>query len=576
MSRISRRSLLALLPLASAARALARPVPGDSPPPQKTPATRSKAPPRPSVVVVGAGAFGGWTALHLRRRGARVTLVDAWGPGNSRASSGGATRVIRGVYGPNRIYTAMARRAFQLWHENEARWKKTLYTRTGALWMVADSGDFVRASIPFLKEFAFAYEELTPAEAGRRYPQVDFDGIQWALLEKEAGYLLARRSCADVLEGFLAEGGTYREGVASPGKLEGGRAAAVALSDGTKLTADAYVFACGPWLPKLFPDVVGSRIQPTRQEVFYFGTPAGDPRFSERQMPVWVETPRFFYGIPGNERRGFKIADDARGPAFDPTAGDRTPTADGAKGARAYISRRFPALADAPLLEARVCQYENSPDSHFIVDRHPEAENLWLVGGGSGHGFKHGPALGELVAANVLGRSRSSRRSLCLVSSRPSTEGTEVAMQNLFDSPARQEILERLGALSPGASRQWGKMDAGQMLAHCSVALEAGTGDKPRKQQLIGRLLSPFVRKGLLGEKPFSRNSPTDPTFIVADAREFAAERERLLRLVHRFCDRGPAEAGKHAHSFFGRMSGDEWGRLMYKHIDHHLKQFGS
>ena len=203
----------------------------------------------------------------LLRRGARVTLVDAWGPGNARASSGGETRVIRGVYGKDRIYTAMARRAFQLWHENEARWKKTLYTRTGALWMVADSGEFLRDSIPIIREFGFAHEELTAAEARKRYPQIDFAGIERALLEKEAGYLLARRSCVDVVEGFLAEGGTYREAMASPGEIAGGRMAGVRLSDGTRLTADVYVFACGPWLPKLFPDMVGNRIEPTRQDV---------------------------------------------------------------------------------------------------------------------------------------------------------------------------------------------------------------------------------------------------------------------------------------------------------------------
>jgi glycine/D-amino acid oxidase-like deaminating enzyme len=357
----------------------------------------------PSVVVVGAGAFGGWTALMLRRRGAKVTLVDAWGPGNSRASSGGETRVIRGIYGTSRIYTAMARRAFQLWQENEARWKKPLYTRTGALWMAADAGEFIRASLPYLREFGFAYEELSAADAARRYPQIRFDGIRWALLEKEAGYLLARRSCADVVEGFLAEGGEYRESLVTPGEIAAGRLAGVSLSDGSRLTADAYVFACGPWLPKVFPSLLGSTIQPTRQEVFYFGTPAGDLRFSDRQMPVWVETPRFFYGIPGNERRGFKIADDARGAPFDPTSGDRTLSAEALRNARDYLARRFPPLADAPLVESRVCQYENSSDQNFIVDRHPEAENAWIVGGGSGHGFKMGPAMGELVAANVLG-----------------------------------------------------------------------------------------------------------------------------------------------------------------------------
>jgi glycine/D-amino acid oxidase-like deaminating enzyme len=387
---VSRRALLA-----SAAGVLAAAWPRRA---------RAAAAPRSSVVVVGAGAFGGWTALTLLRLGARVTLVDSWGPGNSRASSGGETRVIRSVYGKSRIYTEMARRSFELWRENEGRWKKRLYTRTGALWMLGDAGDYVRSAQPHLRALGFPYEELSSAEARRRYPQVDFTGIEWCFLEKEAGYLLARRSCADVLEAFLVGGGVYRQASAAPGEISGDRLTAISLSDGTRLVADHYVFACGPWLSRVFPEVIGSRIEPTRQEVFYFGAPAGDARFSESQFPVWVEVPRFFYGIPGNEWRGFKIADDARGPSFDPTSGERVASAEGLRSAREYLARRFPALAKAPLLESRVCQYENSPDGDFLIDRHPGAGNLWLVGGGSGHGFKHGPAVGELVAANVLGQ----------------------------------------------------------------------------------------------------------------------------------------------------------------------------
>lgn len=148
-------------------------------------------------------------------------------------------------------------------------------------------------------------------------------------------------------------------------------------------------------------------------------------------------------------------------------------------------------------------------------------------------------------------------------------------MQNLFDGPARQELLGRLNRFSPEAVRQWGKMTAAQMLAHCAVALEAGTGDTPRRQQLIGKLFGPFVRKSLLGDKPFSKGSPTDPTFVVKDERDFRSEKDRLTGLVEKFCQRGPEEAGRQTHSFLGAMSGDEWGRLMYKHLDHHLKQFG-
>lgn len=148
-------------------------------------------------------------------------------------------------------------------------------------------------------------------------------------------------------------------------------------------------------------------------------------------------------------------------------------------------------------------------------------------------------------------------------------------MQTLFDPAGRKAITDRLAALPPTAIRQWGKMDVAQMLAHCANALEVGTGDRPRKQAFIGKIFAPFVRASLLGDKPFSRNSPTDPTFVITDPREFAREKQRLLDLVARFCAQGPSSAGKQVHSFFGRISGDQWGVLMHKHLDHHLGQFG-
>jgi len=355
------------------------------------------------VVVVGAGAFGGWTAWHLRRRGARVTLVDAWGPGNSRASSGGETRVIRGTYGPRRVYTVLAARSLALWREQERRWKRQLYYPIGVLWLVEDDDQYERAALPILKETGLAFEELSGAETARRYPQINCEKVRWAILERDAGYLTARLACEAVLAGFLEEGGEYRQLAVRPGDVAAGAMHGVALSDGSVLRADAYVFAAGPWLGRLFPDVIGDLVRATRQEVFFFGTPPGDARFTEEALPVWADHgARFMYGIPGNRWRGFKVADDTRGPPFDPTAGERQATAEGLRAAREYLGYRFPGLAGAPLLEARVCQYEQSPDEHFIIDRHPGADNVWLVGGGSGHGFKHGPAVGELVAAHVL------------------------------------------------------------------------------------------------------------------------------------------------------------------------------
>jgi glycine/D-amino acid oxidase-like deaminating enzyme len=196
-------------------------------------------------------------------------------------------------------------------------------------------------------------------------------------------------------------GGTYRQTAVVTVKAKGQRPD-VQLSDGSRLEADRYVFACGPWLGQLFPDVIAGRIRSTRQEVFYFGTPAGDERFLDSRLPVWIDlSDRFIYGIPGNLHRGFKAADDARGPEFDPTGGSRMPSANGERALRAYVSRRFPVLADAPVLGAEICQYENTPDDHFIVDRHPAMPDVWIAGGGSGHGFKMGPALGELLARQV-------------------------------------------------------------------------------------------------------------------------------------------------------------------------------
>jgi glycine/D-amino acid oxidase-like deaminating enzyme len=359
--------------------------------------------PKNHVAVIGAGAFGGWTALYLLRRGARVTLLDAWGPGNSRASSGGETRVIRGTYGPNQPYTKMAARAMQLWREHEERWKQQLFCRNGVLWMAAAGADaFERGSLPLLRESGIPYQELQPRELERCWPQINFEGVAWAVYEPDGGFLSARIACQTVLDGFVAEGGEYRQAAVVSENLDE-KWDSLVLSDGSTLIADQYVFACGPWMGKLFPHTIGKNIRATRQEVFFFGTPAGDHRFSEKKMPVWGDhRGLFMYGIPGNQGRGFKVADDTRGPDFDPTSGERTVSPAGLKKVRDYVAFRFPALKDAPVVETRVCQYENTPDDHFIVDHHPEHESVWLIGGGSGHGFKHGPALGDMVARSVL------------------------------------------------------------------------------------------------------------------------------------------------------------------------------
>jgi glycine/D-amino acid oxidase-like deaminating enzyme len=179
----------------------------------------------------------------------------------------------------------------------------------------------------------------------------------------------------------------------------------ITTANGRKISAAAFVFACGPWLPKIFPELLADRIQTSRQEVFYFGAPAGDLRFASAALPTWIDFKDEAYGLPDIEGRGVKIAIDRHGEPFDPDSGNRMVTSEGLAEARQCLERRLPALKDAPVIEARVCQYENTSNGDFLIDRHPEFENVWLVGGGSGHGFKHGPAVGEYVAAGIEGNS---------------------------------------------------------------------------------------------------------------------------------------------------------------------------
>ena len=358
------------------------------------------------TAVVGAGAFGGWTALALVRRGARVTLIDAWGPGHVRASSGGRTRVIRATYGSRTIYTQMAARALEMWREHDARWHTGLLRLTGTLWMFGNDDAFGRASVAALRPQNIPIEELTPAEAQRRYPQINLEGISSLFFEPHAGYLRARAACEHVAQRVSAEGGEYLQAAVVAPRIAGSTLSRLDLSDGSSIEADAFIFACGPWLGSIFPDVVGSLVSPTRQEVYYFATPAGDARFQAPSMPVWLDAgERVIYGIPEPAGRGFKMADDTPGPPIDPTTGERVPTTAGITAARAFLARRFPALADAPLVSAEVCQYESTPDSNFILDRHPGASNVWIAGGGSGHGFKMGPVVGQMMASLALGES---------------------------------------------------------------------------------------------------------------------------------------------------------------------------
>lgn len=358
---------------------------------------------KPRIAVVGAGALGGWAALQLQQQGAQVTLLDAWDPGHTRSSSGGETRVIRHAYSALH-HVRLAARALQLWRQASKAWQLPLLHQSGVLFMAGQQGaTFLHNVAANLQQVGIEYQLLSQEALQRRYPQIAVGDIELALLEPQSGYLLARRACAAVVEALRREGGVFRHALARPGHISAGQLQSLELDGQGSLQFDHYVFACGPWLGKLFPELLQKHLQITRQEVLYFGTPAGDRLHDESGLPVWADFgERIWYGIPGSDRRGFKIADDTRGPVFDPEHDDRRLSDKGLDAARAYLQHRFPGMQGAALIDARVCQYSNTPDGDFIVDRHPQAGNIWLLGGGCGHAFKHAPALGELLATTIM------------------------------------------------------------------------------------------------------------------------------------------------------------------------------
>jgi len=379
-------------------------------------------------VVIGAGVFGAWTAHELRRGGHGVLLLDAFGPAHSRASSGGESRVIRMGYGADELYTRWSQQSLPEWKSLAARSGRPLFHDVGMLWLVGEGGGYVDETQRTLARAGVAHERLSADELARKFPPISIGGIEWALWEPDSGVLMARQGVQALVAEDVRAGLAYRtaavlaiesattestpkqrasiRSTAGPSTtitdyVRHGKLSHIVTSAGETISAGAFVFACGAWLPKVFPSLLGGRIFPTRQEIFFFAPPPGDTSFAA--MPAWFHHPALVYGIPDLEHRGFKISIDRHGPAIDPDREDRVPSAAALAEARAYLARRFPKLKDAPLVESRVCQYENTSNGDFIIDRHPEMDNVFIVGGGSGHGFKHGPAVGAYAARFATG-----------------------------------------------------------------------------------------------------------------------------------------------------------------------------
>lgn len=361
------------------------------------------------VLVVGAGVFGMFTAHYLREMGVDVHVVDQHGPGNSRASSGGETRGVRTSYGDRRHgihWTRWAASAIERWKEWDERYSGTdapLFYTTGDLILRPEDEPYLQRTVSNWNELGIEHEWLDLDEVRYRWPVIRTEEMALALYEPGAGVVRARPAILSAAEQYRRNGGTFTVARVQPAEVEGGRLTGVRTDQGELLTADTYVFACGPWLPKVLPGVMARRLRIPMGHVFYFGTPPGDHRYEFPNLPS--------YGVPGGtgwpalppDFRGFRARTGGR-PEEDPDVSNRgVIPPEGYERAIEFVRSFFPELANQPILETRACHYESSTDRNFIVDTHPDWTNSWIVGGGSAEAFKQGPVLGDYIAHRLIG-----------------------------------------------------------------------------------------------------------------------------------------------------------------------------
>ena len=357
------------------------------------------------VLVIGAGVFGAWTAMKLRQAGKSVALVDAWAPAHARASSGGESRMTRSAYGADEVYTRMAVDSLGEWRALSDRAGMPIFHETGVLFFFPDRQPYLEDSLRVHRQLGVPIDLLGGAALRQCAPAIAFQPGDIGLYEPRFGALMARRAVQTLVAEFVRAGGEYRQEAVQP-PTDAPVRDTIFTATGEIIEANVFVFACGPWLGKLFPDLLGRRIFPTRQEVFFFAPEAGDRSYAPGHLPGWADFNGgdIYYGFPDLESRGFKIAHDAHGAPVDPDTNDRAFSQQALADVRAFMARRFPRLANRPMTEARVCQYENSSNGDFLIDLHPRWDSVVLVGGGSGHGFKHGPAVGRYAADLALDR----------------------------------------------------------------------------------------------------------------------------------------------------------------------------
>jgi glycine/D-amino acid oxidase-like deaminating enzyme len=344
----------------------------------------------PSAVVIGAGVFGASLADRLARDEWDVTLIERLEPAHPRAESGGETRLIRSLHGPDAFYMRSARRALELWRELPG-----VLEETGLAWFVRREDGWEAAGEQVLRAAEVPVERLDPGEAQRLFPALAVHDLAFVLYEPEGGVLRAADGVRALVDRARDVGARLVTGDARPdGSL-------VRLGP-DRLEADVVVWACGAWLGRLFPELV--RLRVTFQQLTLFDVPP------EWRGPGWVDFDAAFYGHGLIEPYGMKVAADHDGVEVDPDHRPLEATPDAVAAAREYLGARFPPLASASVSGTPACHYGLTANGEFLFDRHPEHLGVWLLGGGSGHGYKHGPALAEHVAAVLAGRAEPEPR----------------------------------------------------------------------------------------------------------------------------------------------------------------------
>ncbi len=345
------------------------------------------------VIVIGAGIAGLMSALSILRRGHSVTLLDRWPPGHARASSSDYTRIIRSIHGSDALYTEWVREARLRWMELQEELGSTLYVECGALIIAAehDSG-WEDSTIATFDRIGVPYFKFDTGELEVRFPQFNFRNTAYGLYEPESGVLMAHRALVETANLFVREGGEIRRGRVRTDEFE------QLFLDDKPLQADLIVVAAGPWLGDLYKRTIQPISKVVRQNIIYTSTPDSDASFDSDKMPCWVDHGYQAYGTPSIEGHGVKAAIAWTDAIIDLDNDPRVVDEATFNRTRQYIGHRFPKLAGQRAVDQKACQIAMTPDTHFIVDFHPEFDNVLIAGGCSGHLFKHGPVFGDYVA----------------------------------------------------------------------------------------------------------------------------------------------------------------------------------